>query len=160
MQQIVLLEPGKFIQSSTQEPKLADDASALVRVRSVGICGTDLHAFHGRHPAVTYPRVLGHELGVEIVEIAANDFGLNVGDRCAVEPYLTCGQCIACRAGKSNCCVELKCLGVHTDGGMCQLMTIPIEKLHPSSKLSARSTCLGRNARHRLSCGRSRGVAT
>ena len=104
--------------------------------RSIGICGTDLHAFRGRQPFFTYPRILGHELGVEIAEIGPNALGLSVGDRCAVEPYLNCGQCIACRSGKPNCCVSLRVLGVHTDGGMREWLVVPIKKLHKSAALS------------------------
>ena len=102
----------------------------------VGVCATDIHAFAGRQPYFDYPRVLGHELGVEILEAGESDRGLEVGDRCAVEPYLNCGECIACRRGRPNCCQELRVLGVHTDGGMCTFMAIPTNKLHASANLS------------------------
>ncbi|HLV35962.1 MAG TPA: zinc-binding alcohol dehydrogenase family protein, partial [Spirillospora sp.] len=87
-------------------------------------------------PFLEYPRILGHELGVEIVEIGPNDRGLKAGDLVSVEPYLNCGECIACRRGKTNCCTTLKTLGVHTDGGMREYITLPIRKLHKSDKLS------------------------
>lgn len=102
----------------------------------MGVCGTDLHAFRGQQPFFTYPRVVGHELGVEIISLAGQDSGLAAGDRCAVEPYLHCGRCIACRRGKTNCCVRLQVLGVHTDGGMRELLTVPLAKLHKSNRLS------------------------
>lgn len=109
---------------------------AVVRVRRVGVCGTDLHAFRGNQPFFTYPRILGHELGVEILEIGANDLGLKAGDRCAVEPYLYCGRCVACRRGKTNCCANLKVLGVHVDGGMREQIVVPASNLHKSETLS------------------------
>ncbi len=135
MKTIVLERPGHFSAEETCEPA-PSDGHAIVRVRRVGICGTDLHAFRGDQPFFDYPRVLGHELGVEIVEIPDSDCGLKPGDRCAVEPYLDCGRCIACRRGKSNCCEHLAVLGVHVDGGMRELIAIPIRKLHRSPSLS------------------------
>jgi 2-desacetyl-2-hydroxyethyl bacteriochlorophyllide A dehydrogenase len=135
MKTIVLNNPGHFELIST-DPPTKQPGQAIVRVHRIGICGTDLHAFRGRQPFFSYPRILGHELGVEILEIDANDFGLKVGDRCAVEPYLNCGNCVACRRGKTNCCTSLKCLGVHTDGGMRERIAVPIHKLHKSDELS------------------------
>ncbi|CAN5735964.1 zinc-binding alcohol dehydrogenase family protein [soil metagenome] len=132
MKTIVLEQPGQFRLTETEAPAQPGAGEALVRVRRVGICGTDLHAFRGRQPFFNYPRILGHELGVEIVALGGQDrsLGLNVGDVCAVEPYLNCGQCSACRRGKTNCCQNLKVLGVHTDGGMREWITVPVTKLH------------------------------
>jgi 2-desacetyl-2-hydroxyethyl bacteriochlorophyllide A dehydrogenase len=135
MLQVVLERPGEFRRQEAAEPS-CPAGHALVRVRRVGVCGTDLHAFAGRQPFFQYPRVLGHELGVEIVAAGASERGLAAGDRCAVEPYLNCGACIACRRGKPNCCVRMRVLGVHVDGGMCELLAVPLEKLHPSKTLS------------------------
>ena len=109
---------------------------ALVRVRRVGVCGTDYHAFEGRQPYFTYPRILGHELAAEVVEAPENGRGIKPGDRCAVEPYLSCGECHACRLGRPNCCERLQVLGVHTDGGMRELLAVPLERLHKSERLS------------------------
>jgi 2-desacetyl-2-hydroxyethyl bacteriochlorophyllide A dehydrogenase len=135
MRQITLLAPGQFSASEVASPAEAP-GQALVRVRRVGVCGTDWHAFAGRQPFFTYPRVLGHELAVEIVAVPDNTPHLHVGARCAVEPYLSCGQCHSCRRGKPNCCMQLRVLGVHTDGGMCDLLSVPIERLYPSTTLS------------------------
>ena len=140
---ITLLEPGAFSVTETAEPAAPGAGEALVRVRHVGICGTDLHAYRGRQPFFTYPRILGHELGVEIVALGDGDSsGLKAGDRCAVEPYLNCGQCIACRRGKTNCCASLKVLGVHTDGGMRECLVLPVNKLHRSDTLSLEQLAL------------------
>ncbi len=142
MKTIVLEQPGRFTLTETEPPPAIAPDEALVRVRRVGICGTDLHAYRGRQPFFTYPRILGHELGVEVVEVGPNDAGLQPGDTCAVEPYLNCGECIACRRGKTNCCVRLQVLGVHTDGGMRELIRVPIRKLHKSSRLSLEQLAL------------------
>ena len=136
MRGVVLEKPGSFALIETAQPAGPAPDEALVRVHRVGICGTDLHAYRGRQPFFSYPRILGHELGIEIVEIGANEAGLQVGDRCAVEPYLNCGRCIACRRGKTNCCVDLKVLGVHTDGGMRETINVPVSKLHRSRTLT------------------------
>lgn len=142
MRAIVLEEPGRLVQSNMPEPGPIRQGEALVRVRRIGICGTDLHAYRGRQPFFSYPRILGHELGVEIAEVGPNPFGLTPGDRCAIEPYLACGHCVACRAGKTNCCVHLRVLGVHADGGMREWLTVPVEKLHRSGRLALEQLAL------------------
>jgi 2-desacetyl-2-hydroxyethyl bacteriochlorophyllide A dehydrogenase len=136
MKTIVLEKPGSF--QLTDRPAVGNPGlgEALVRIRRVGVCGSDIHAFKGNQPFFSYPRVVGHELGVEVVAVGPNEKGLAVGDRCAVEPYLNCGRCIACRRGKTNCCVSLQVLGVHADGGMREFMTVPVAKLHRSQTLS------------------------
>jgi 2-desacetyl-2-hydroxyethyl bacteriochlorophyllide A dehydrogenase len=135
MRQITLRQPGSFVAADVPDPA-PSPGEALVKDRTIGVCGTDLHAFAGRQPFFTYPRVLGHELGVEVIDVPKGSHGLKPGDRCAVEPYLNCGSCRACRLGKTNCCESLKVLGVHTDGGMCDAIAIPPEKLHRSDALS------------------------
>jgi 2-desacetyl-2-hydroxyethyl bacteriochlorophyllide A dehydrogenase len=136
MQTVILNKPGAFELIDRPEPASPGPGEALVRIARIGVCGTDYHAFRGKQPFFTYPRVLGHELGVEVMAVGAGVNGIAVGDRCAVEPYLNCGVCIACRNGKTNCCTQLKVLGVHMDGGMCTSLIVPARKLHPSSKLT------------------------
>ncbi|WP_373505415.1 zinc-binding alcohol dehydrogenase family protein [Aestuariivirga sp.] len=97
---------------------------ALVRIRRIGVCGTDMHIWQGNQPYFAYPRVMGHELSGEIVE-APKGSSLKAGDHVYVVPYLHCGTCVACRVGRTNCCTSLKVLGVHIDGGMCEYMAIP-----------------------------------
>jgi 2-desacetyl-2-hydroxyethyl bacteriochlorophyllide A dehydrogenase len=137
MNAIRLEEPGRFAQVNlgTESPALKPD-EALVRVHRIGVCGTDLHAFGGNQPFFTYPRILGHELAVEVLDLGAPGEGIRAGQYCAVEPYLNCGTCLACRRGKPNCCVKLSVLGVHTDGGMRENLVVPIRKLHPSNHLT------------------------
>lgn len=133
---VTLKEPGQFAVGQSDEPGDVPAGHALVKVRRIGICGTDWHAFNGKQPFFAYPRVLGHELGVEVVSVNEPKSDLKPGDKCAVEPYLNCGQCIACRRGKSNCCTDLKVLGVHIDGGMREKIVVPANKLHRSNRLS------------------------
>ena len=137
MKAIRLEEPGRFAQVNLDAASGAlKPDEALVRVHRIGVCGTDLHAFRGNQPFFTYPRVLGHELGVEVLDLGGQVEGIRVGQYCAVEPYLNCGSCIACRRGKPNCCVKLAVLGVHTDGGMRETLVVPRRKLHPSKNLT------------------------
>jgi len=135
MRQIRLDRPGSFSVVDAPVPVPAA-GEALVRVQRIGVCGTDLHAFVGRQPFFHYPRVLGHELAVEIMGLPAGETKFNVGQTCAVEPYLNCKTCPSCRRNKPNCCENLKVLGVHIDGGMAEYAAIPVEKLFPSATLS------------------------
>ena len=132
---LILEEPGRLVARDTPPPAIAGSGEALVRVHRVGVCGTDLHAFAGNQPFFTYPRILGHELGVEVLAVGPGVTNVRPGDRCAVEPYLHCGTCIACRTGKPNCCRTLKVLGVHVDGGHRSRIVVPAGKLHPSTRL-------------------------
>ena len=135
MKQVVLEQPGRLVASEGVPPGSPGPDEALVRVRSVGVCGTDFHAFKGDQPFFTYPRILGHELSAELIE-APNAAGLKAGDRCAVEPYMECGRCVACRRGRTNCCAKLEVFGIHVDGGMREVIKVPVRKLHRSESLS------------------------
>ncbi len=117
------------------DPPAGSDA-VLVRPRRVGICGTDYHIYQGKHPYLEYPRVMGHELAVEVVEAPAGS-GVTPGETYVVNPYLSCGRCIACRAGKPNCCVSISVLGVHRDGGMAELLSLPASNLVRAESLSS-----------------------
>ena len=136
MKTIVLEEPGRLLVTETDPPAGISGEDVLVRVRNVGICGTDLHAYRGRQPFFEYPRILGHELGVEVIDPGESSTGLQAGDLCSVEPYLNCGNCIACRDDRPNCCTSLQVLGVHVDGGMREIISVPAGKLHRSELLS------------------------
>ncbi len=136
MKHVVLTEPGRLEVSQVEYPAEPGFGQVLVRIVAAGICGTDMHAFRGKQPFFSYPRVLGHELGVEVAAVGPGVSRVKPGDRCAVEPYLNCGHCIACRRGKSNCCVKLSVMGVHVDGGFGEYLQLPAEKLHVSSQLT------------------------
>lgn len=135
MQQLILAAPGRFIEREVDSPSNATD-EALMQINRVGVCGSDFHAFAGRHPAYIYPRVLGHELSGIVLKASENEYGINVGDRCAVDPYLNCGTCSMCLVGRTNCCERLEVIGIHRDGGMQELLPVPFRLLHKSKTLS------------------------
>ena len=136
MKAILLRQPGAFETIEVDEPAPPGPGEALVRVHRVGICGTNLSGYLGKMPFFSYPRIPGHELGVEVLAVGPDVANVKQGDRCAVEPYLDCGNCHACRKGASNCCANLKVLGVMTDGGLRDRFVLPARKLHPSATLS------------------------
>jgi len=126
---VVCQEVGRFELSQLEEPLSPHTGEAIVRIRRVGICGTDIHAYKGNQPFFSYPRLLGHELAGIVEELGSDDSGLAVGDQVSVIPYMACGSCIACRKGKTNCCSAMQVLGVHRDGGMRERLTIPVSHL-------------------------------
>jgi 2-desacetyl-2-hydroxyethyl bacteriochlorophyllide A dehydrogenase len=128
-------QPGKLSIVQRPEPEPAQ-GEVLVRIRRVGICGTDYHIFHGNQPYLSYPRVIGHELGAEVVA-APPGSALQTGQIVAIAPYLYCGQCRACRIGKTNCCQKLEVLGVHRDGGACEYLCVPERNVVPADGLTA-----------------------
>lgn len=104
---------------------------ALIKVRAMGICGSDIGAYRGTNPLVSYPRVIGHEIAGEVAEIGANSRGLKPGDRVILDPYIFCANCYPCSLRRTNCCEDLKVLGVQTEGGMAEYFTHPAELLIP-----------------------------
>ena len=136
MRQLVLAAPGQFLSREVDPPARPSDC-ALVRINSIGVCGSDFHAFAGRHPAYVYPRVIGHELAGTVTYAEDNEYGIQMGDRCAIEPYVNCGECSTCRMDRPNCCERLEVLGVHRDGGMQEILAVPYRLLHRSATLSA-----------------------
>ena len=101
MKYIVCKEPGTFLLEEKGSPQ-RKEGEALLRITKIGICGTDLHAYQGNQSFFTYPRILGHELAAEILEIGDNPQGLKVGEKVIIMPYLSCGKCIACRNEKNQ----------------------------------------------------------
>jgi alcohol dehydrogenase len=120
----------------TTEPSAPAAGEALVAIRAIGICGTDVSGYLGKMPFIQFPRILGHELGVEVLAIGEGVDHLQIGDQCSVEPYLNCGHCHSCKQGRTNCCETLEVLGVHRDGGMCERLILPAHKLHRSATLT------------------------
>ncbi|WP_221393754.1 zinc-binding alcohol dehydrogenase family protein [Dyadobacter sp. NIV53] len=134
MKTLVCEAPGNFNYQDSEIPALTKNHSIL-KIKNIGICGTDLHAFEGKQPFFNYPRILGHELAGEIVAAdGAPDFF--VGEAVTFLPYFNCGICIACRNGKTNCCTKIQVFGVHIDGGMSEYISIPSDKLVHAEGLS------------------------
>lgn len=140
MRAIVCREPGRLEQAELPMPQPRPGLVA-VDVRAIGICGTDFHIFEGTHPFLAYPRVMGHELS-GVIAGGAQSEDLAPGTPVVINPYLSCGHCIACRKSKPNCCATLKVLGVHIDGGMCERILVPEENLYPAGDLTLRDAAM------------------
>ena len=123
MRTLVCMRPGILEYTSASRPEPAK-GMATIRIKRIGICGTDLHAFEGTQPFFSYPRILGHELSGELIESEGAN-GFNPGDTVSFIPYFSCGSCIACRNGKTNCCAQMRVCGVHVDGGMAEYLSVP-----------------------------------
>ena len=136
MKAIQLEKPQQVRVIDGPEPPSPGPGDAVVRIHRVGICGTDYSGYLGKMPFFSYPRIPGHELGVEVVAIGPSVTNVKIGDRAAIEPYINCQTCYSCTRGFTNCCENHKTLGVHIDGGLCPLFTIPARKLHVSTKLT------------------------
>ncbi|MDR6787748.1 2-desacetyl-2-hydroxyethyl bacteriochlorophyllide A dehydrogenase [Sphingomonas sp. BE138] len=134
MRAILCREPFALEQVERPAPVLAD-GEVLVHIRRVGLCGTDYHIYAGNQPFLSYPRVMGHELAGEIAAVPVGS-ALRVGERVTINPYLSCGTCIACRKGKPNCCTRIAVLGVHTDGGMQDMIAVPERAVIPADDLT------------------------
>ncbi|MFO1066542.1 MAG: zinc-binding alcohol dehydrogenase family protein [Pirellulales bacterium] len=136
MKAISLDAPKSFRHVDIAEPSLPGPEEALVRIHRIGICGTDYGGYLGKMPFFSYPRIPGHELGVEVLAVGPGVTNVAPGDHCSVEPYINCRTCYACVRGHTNCCAHHKTLGVMCDGGMTERMLLPARKLHPSKSLS------------------------
>lgn len=137
MKALQLEKPLSWKLIDVAEPPAPGPGEALLRVHRIGICGTDLGGYLGKMPFFSYPRIPGHELGVEVLALGQEVTGLKVGDLCSVEPYLNCQRCYACRRGFTNCCESNQTLGVMCDGGMAERIILPARKLHPANRLTS-----------------------
>jgi len=134
MKILTCTEPGNFAYGNAEAPTL-QEGKAIIKIKRIGICGTDLHAFEGTQPFFSYPRILGHELAGELVEFD-NAPGFEKGEAVTFIPYFNCGHCIACRSGKPNCCTQIQVCGVHVDGGMAEYLAVPSRLLVHGEGLS------------------------
>jgi 2-desacetyl-2-hydroxyethyl bacteriochlorophyllide A dehydrogenase len=134
MRALVCIRPGELEYREMDAP-LAGPGQAIIKIRRIGICGTDLHAFEGTQPYFDYPRILGHELAGDLVD-ADKAPGFVPGEAVTIIPYFNCGECLACRNGKPNCCQKLKVCGVHVDGGMVDYLSVPSSSLVHGEGLS------------------------
>lgn len=131
---VICETPGTLRAEQRDRPARAE-GEVLLRVKRVGVCGTDLHIFTGNQPFLQYPRVMGHELS-GVIEEPVPGGRLQAGDVCYVMPYLSCGKCIACRQGKTNCCVNIQVLGVHRDGAFTEYLSLPEAFVHKAEGVS------------------------
>lgn len=128
MNTLVCQEPKKLIWKKREIPTPREN-EALVKIKTVGICGTDIHAWGGNQPFFSYPRVLGHEICGEVVGLGKNINHLKPGQQVSIIPYVACQKCPACLSGRTNCCENISVIGVHQDGGFCEYIAVPVSNL-------------------------------
>ena len=136
MKALSLDAPKQFRRIDIPGPAKPGPGDALVRVHRVGVCGTDISGYLGKMPFFSYPRIPGHELGVEVLDVGAGVANVKPGERCSVEPYINDPNSYASLRGRPNCCEKLEVLGVHRDGGLRPEFVLPARKLHIARKLS------------------------
>jgi len=129
MKAAVLYAPYKILIKTVEPPVIKND-EVLVKVEATGVCGSDLHAFRGKHPFVKLPRILGHEVSGEVAEVGKDVKEVSVGDRVVVEPVIPCGSYIACITGRYNVCKSLKVLGIHVDGAFAEYLKAPSNRIY------------------------------
>ncbi|GAA0486274.1 zinc-binding alcohol dehydrogenase family protein [Salinibacillus aidingensis] len=130
MKAIQVKEPGTLNVVEMEEPSLEQPNEVKIRMRAMGICGSDMHILHGQNPFATYPRVIGHEIAGEVVETGDSVTGLSVGDKVVIEPMTSCGECYACKQGRPNICESVQVYGVHREGGGREVMVMPEHLVH------------------------------
>lgn len=130
MKAIQVKEPGKVQLVDVSEPEIETSVDVKIRMKAMGICGSDMHILHGENPFVTYPRVIGHEIAGEVIEMGNDVTSLTMGDRVVIEPMNSCGECYACRQNRPNVCEQVEVYGVHQDGGGCETMVVPAHLVH------------------------------
>lgn len=134
MKSVVCIEPGTLRLEERDEPA-REEGMVKVRIRRIGICGTDYHIYKGLHPFLEYPRVMGHELSGEVADVGEGTM-FQLGEKVIINPYISCNNCVACRKSKPNCCTNISVLGVHADGGLCEYLNVPEAQLYPAGDLS------------------------
>ncbi|WP_101842798.1 zinc-binding alcohol dehydrogenase family protein [Halobacillus sp. Marseille-P3879] len=130
MKAIQVKEPGELNVVDLNEPELMNPQDVKIRMKAMGICGSDMHIFHGENPFATYPRIIGHEIAGEVMEIGDSVSTLSLGDKVVIEPMVSCGECYACKQARPNVCENVEVYGVHRDGGGSQVIVIPASQVH------------------------------
>lgn len=140
MKALVIERPGEARVVDMDEPR-TDPSHAAMRVRRIGMCGTDLATYLGTNPLVSYPRIPGHEVAATLERVPANEFGLKEGMDVTMSPYTSCGVCSSCRQGRVNTCKRNQTLGVQRDGALRERIAMPLEKLY-AAPLPTEELCL------------------
>ncbi|MFC0471355.1 zinc-binding alcohol dehydrogenase family protein [Halalkalibacter kiskunsagensis] len=130
MKAVQVTRPGEISIIEKEKPIITKENEVLVKVKMVGICGSDMHIYHGTNPLATLPRIIGHEITGEVEKVGKNITHLSIGDKVVIEPIETCGQCYACRNGRRNVCKQLEVYGVHRDGGMQEYLVVTGNLVH------------------------------
>lgn len=130
MKAIQVMEPHDLRIAEVEEPEVTKPGEVKVRMKAMGICGSDMHILHGQNPFASYPRIIGHEISGEIVEAGDAVSELNIGDKVVIEPMTSCGECYACKQGRPNICEKVQVYGVHQDGGGREYSVVPKHLVH------------------------------
>lgn len=130
MLQQVMTKPGEIMFQEVPVPEVKE-GQVLVKIKDIGICGSDIHVYHGKHPFTSYPVTQGHEVSGEIAEIGKGVAGFTVGQKVTIEPQVYCGHCHPCRHGKYNLCEELKVMGFQTTGTASEYFAVDASKVTP-----------------------------
>lgn len=125
MKAVMISKPYDLKIIDMENPKITEHDNVLIKMKAAGICGSDVHIYHGQNAAATYPRVIGHEMVGEVVEVGAGVSKVKVGDRVIVDQVVNCGECYACKKGRGNVCANLKVRGVHIHGGYREYIAVP-----------------------------------
>ncbi len=129
MRAVIMNEPHEIHTGDWDTPR-PGEGQVLVSVGAAGICAGDMYIYQGKNPYAVYPVVAGHEIAGQVVEVGAGVTGIEPGMRVVVEPFIGCGHCYPCRVGKSNCCANLRIIGVHMPGGYADYVTAPARNIH------------------------------
>lgn len=124
MKQAIMTEPGKIEFRQIEKPEISAD-EILMQTKRIGVCGSDIHVFHGLHPYTSYPVVQGHEVAGVVAEVGSNVDGFSVGDKITFTPQVTCGECYPCQHGMYHICETLKVMGFQTDGSGQEYFPLP-----------------------------------
>ena len=124
MLQSIMVEPGRIIFRSVEKPEINDD-EILMQTKRIGVCGSDIHVFHGLHPYTSYPVVQGHEVSGVVAAVGKHVQGIQVGDAITFTPQVTCGECYPCRQGMYHICETLKVMGFQTGGAAQEFFVLP-----------------------------------
>ncbi|MDR2633794.1 MAG: zinc-binding alcohol dehydrogenase family protein [Treponema sp.] len=130
MKQLLTEKPRVLKMQEVEEPKIQGPKDVLVKMKAAGICGSDVHIYHGTSPVATYPRVMGHEIVGVVAETGKNVTKVKPGDPVIVDQIVSCGECYPCKIGRPNICCTLKVRGVHIDGGYREYLVAGEEALH------------------------------
>ncbi|WP_315709186.1 zinc-binding alcohol dehydrogenase family protein [Brenneria uluponensis] len=141
MKSLVCLEPENMLFQQRNKPIPADN-EVLIKIKTVGICGTDIHAWAGKQPFFSYPRVLGHEICGEVVGLGNNIHDIRTGKQVVVIPYVACKKCPACLSGRTNCCENISVIGVHQDGGFSEYLSVPVTNILLAEGIDPESAAL------------------
>jgi L-gulonate 5-dehydrogenase len=131
MMRAVIMNAPHEIETGAWETPRPKSGEVLISVNAAGICAGDMYFFLGKNPYAMYPQICGHEVAGTIIELGDSVTGLTAGTPVVIEPFLGCGTCYPCRAGKPNCCANLRIIGVHLPGGYAEYVTAPATHVHP-----------------------------